>query len=105
MAKIQPTPIKIIIHTAVASAQLQHSNLEALRSAWQNAAGKEAAQHSAVHKINGNTLFISVDSPVWAHYLHSNKQTIEEKLKKTLPGKRGLILKLRAGEGLEEKNQ
>ncbi|MFA5068730.1 MAG: DciA family protein [Candidatus Omnitrophota bacterium] len=98
MPGIKPVQIKDIIRSAVDKARAAQKGTDDLRKAWQSAAGNEAAAHSYPRKKNGDTVVIVVDSSVWMHYLHCNKNVIENKLAVFLATGKGVHIKLMAGE-------
>ena len=52
---------------------------------WYIIAGQDAAAHSKVKDIEGNTLIIEVDHPAWIQILQMKKKTIIFKIKKEYP--------------------
>ena len=55
--------------------------LQRIRSRWRELVGETVAAHTSPDRLSGNTVFIKVDTPQWAHHLDFYKQEIIEKLK------------------------
>ena len=51
---------------------------------WEKAMGESIAKHSKATHMEGSTLFVSVDHPVWRQELHSNKMLALKKLNQTI---------------------
>ncbi|MDD5504746.1 MAG: DciA family protein [Candidatus Omnitrophica bacterium] len=98
MPRSKPDQIKSVVESALAAARDKRDSVEKLCRAWQAVAGKNASGHSSPVRISKSALVVTVDNPVWMHYLHCRKYDIENKLTMLLsPGKR-VRVKLRAGE-------
>lgn len=72
---------------------------EAIKGAWEKAAGREAGNHSSPARIRGKILIVNVDSPIWIYQLNLKKAEIEKKLNRLIGRKPPLSIRLRAGEG------
>ena len=66
--------------------------------AWERAAGKTAARHSAPVSLRNKTLIVSVDSTVWMYQLRLQNAGLLKKINKQLKSHSVESIRLRAGE-------
>lgn len=81
----EPEPISRIINDVLATGKLGDSGQVAeLWGEWKKIVGDEIAEHCFPEKINGDRLYINVDSPVWCQQLDLLKEELKEKIAEKL---------------------
>jgi len=81
----EPEPISRIINDVLATGKLGDSRQVAeLWGEWGKIVGDDIAEHCFPEKINGDRLYINVDSPVWCQQLDLLKEELKEKIAEKL---------------------